>query len=165
MDEIANTTSMLLGIGLGLLVGAVLAVFVGALFLRLATRIVEGFSPGYGRACLISLAAMLASAATSFVIGTVIAMAIAPPAPGTSNTSGAALGAVLLLACSSLFGFLINAGAIHLLLKRPDGSGLSLGRSCLIGLLQMAFGLVAYALLAAVLIGLAVLIPALAGAS
>jgi hypothetical protein len=164
MDSAAYAGGMLIGFALMLLFGAVAFVLIGGLFLKLAVRIIEKFPLGYGRACLVALASGLASMIVSFIVGAVFGSVFGAAGAGEGNYGAVATSMLLAMGIGAVLGFLINAGAIHLLVKRPDGSALGFGRACLVGLLQMAFAMLLYGLLIVVMLGISGLfMPAVFG--
>lgn len=141
----------LMGLGMGMgvvLVGTVVGVFAGALILMLAVRLVERFTPPFGRAVLVMLACMGALFAVNAVL------AAAGLAGGMGGFAGGYLtpGRLLMLVVD----FLVAAWVVQRLLKLPSGERMTYGRVCLIMLVQYAIGLglgIVFGLAAAVLFG------------
>lgn len=164
MDSAAYAGGMLIGFALMFLFLAVAGVLLGGLFLKLAVKLIEKFPLGYGRACLVAFVSGLASMIVSFIVSMVLAFAFGATGASEDNYGAVATSMLLSMGIGAVLGFLINAGAIHLLVKRPDGSDLGFGRACLVSLLQLLFALVVYLLLVAILMGISGLfMPAIFG--
>lgn len=127
----------------GTLVALVFGVLLGALFLRWSVRILQGFSPTYGRALLAVLATMLAGIALSFILafGMMAAGLLDVTAVGEAPTPEALTSLLVAQAtmgvANFVFGLLLTALFVHLLIPQPDGSRIGYGRSILVALLYM----------------------------
>ncbi len=127
------------GLLVGFLVMVLVGVLLGALILKFIIKLLEKFSPSYGRSVLVVILASVAG----FVVYVVLAMLMVGTGAATMDPNdqaamaamaGASLGAMGL----SLVAYLvIYAAAIHLLVKRPDGSAYGFGRALLASLLYM----------------------------
>ena len=127
------------GLLVGFLVMAVVGVLIGALILKFVIKLLEKFSPSYGKSVLVVILAGVAG----FVVYVVLAMLMVGTGAATMDPNdqaamaamaGASFGAMGLSLVAYL---LIYAGAIHLLVKRPDGSAYGFGRALLASLLYM----------------------------
>ena len=133
---------------IGLIVGALLLVFVGGALLRLCVRWVGGFTPGYWRSCLAVLVASLASFALQFALGFLV-MRVALGSDGM--LPGGPLSILLAVGGMAISAF-AAAVAVHVFLRRPDGSALSFGRSFGAAALGLVLGTVLYLACAAALV-------------
>ena len=127
----------------GMLVAVVFGVLLGALFLRWSVRILQGFSPSYGRALLTVFTTMIAGIALSFVLAfglmaaglldvTAVGQTPTPEALTSLLVAQATLGVINFIA-----GLLLTALFVNLLIQQPDGSRIGFGRSVLVALLYM----------------------------
>lgn len=125
------------GVLVGVLVLMVVGVLIGALILKFIVKLLEKFSPSYGKSVLVVFLAGVAS----FVVYMVLAMVMVGGGAATMDPNdqaamaaiaGASLGA---MALSLVAYVLLYAGALHLLVKRPDGSAYGFGRASLAALL------------------------------
>ena len=144
--------------------GAMLLVFVvffvlflllGGLILKFSVKLIEKFSPSYGRSVLtVFLAGII-----SFVVSIILAMVFGLGAAGMgaagadSEAAMASMGlmSILINLVSAAIGFVVMAFSINLLIKRPDGSAMGFGRACLISLLYMAVMVVLFVIVGIVL--------------
>ena len=133
---------------IGLVVGALLLVFVGGALLRLAVRWVGGFAPGYWRSCLAVLAASMASFALQVGLGFLVMRVLL----GSDGMLPGGPLSILLAAAGAVISMFVTAGAVHLLLRRPDGSALSIARSLGAAALAIVLGIVLYVVCVAALI-------------
>lgn len=146
----------------GAAVGAMLLVFIvfvvfylliGGLILKFSVKLIEKFSPSYGRSMLTVLLASIVSFVVSIVLALVFGAGAAGLAGNDAEAAMASMGAVSILA--NLFGFaigfLVMAFSINLLIKRPDGSALGFGRACLVSLLYTAVMVVLFVIVGIVL--------------
>ncbi|TNJ35603.1 hypothetical protein [Arenimonas terrae] len=130
----------------GMLVGFLVAAIIGLLFaglvLKFSVRLVEGFSPGYGRSLLV----VFLAAVTGFIVNVVTTMVLgvgtnmaAMGADADPAAAMAAMGSSMLLVwgISLVAGLVINAAFINLLIKHPDGRAIGFGRSLLVALLYL----------------------------
>jgi hypothetical protein len=132
----------------GLAVGLALTVVVGGALLMLAVRWIGGFRPGYARSCGVALLGL--------VLGTLLQLALAYLVRATVMPylgGGLALSVVLLFA-----GIAISVGVtavlVRVLLPKPDGSLLSLGRALGASAVAGAMGLAIYALVVGVMLAM-----------
>jgi hypothetical protein len=117
----------------------VVGVLFGALVLKFIIKLLEKFSPSYGRSVLVVILASV----VGFVVYVVLAMLLvgtggAMMDPNDQAAMAAVAGKSLMAMGLSLVAYLlIYAGAIHLLVKRPDGSAYGFGRGLLASLLYL----------------------------
>lgn len=131
----------MLGAGMlvGLLVMAVVGVLFGALVLKFIIKLLEKFAPSYGRSVLV----VIAAGVVGFIVYMVLAFLMvgtggAMVDPNDQAAMAAMAGKSLIAMGLSLVSYLaIYAGAIHLLVKRPDGRAYGFGRALLASLLYM----------------------------
>jgi hypothetical protein len=131
----------MLGVGMlvGLLVVAVIGALFGALILKFIIKLLEKFAPSFGRSLLV----VVVAGAVGFVAYMLLAVAMvgtggAMVDPNDQAAMAAMAGKSLMAMGLSLVAyFLIYAGAIHLLVKRPDGGAYGFGRALLASLLYM----------------------------
>ena len=140
---------MAAAVGIGILVGVlfavVVAVLIGGLFLRWSVRILQGFSPGYGRSVLVVLVTMIAGFVASVVlVGVLVAAGMYDPsaimlgAEPDPQALAAMMGAQAALSIGNLvFGLLLTALFVNLMIRMPDGSAIGFGRSLLVALLYL----------------------------
>jgi hypothetical protein len=95
----------------GGLIGIVIAIFIAAGVLLVATRLVAGFFANYWRMCLVVIVAGIASWVVAMVLGFVVGHGL--------------LGRIVNL----VVGVLIGAFFLNLLVKRPDGAPIGFGRA------------------------------------
>lgn len=137
--------AFVIGAVIGFVIGLAVGGSIGALLLMLATRIVVKFVPKFRRAFGTVVASAVVSVAISFVLGAVIGVAghAAGVSTATIKLVGFPVGAVI--------GFLVAAGFIRLIIRRPDGGMLPWGRCFLTALVNALFGLALMALALGVL--------------
>lgn len=117
----------------------VVGVLLGALILKFVIRLLEKFSPSYGRSILVVILAGIAG----FVVYMVLAVLMvgvggAMADPNDPAAAMAMMGPMFATMGISLVAYLlIYAGAIHLLVKRPDGASYGFGRALLASLLYI----------------------------
>ena len=127
----------------GLLVAVVFGVLLGALFLRWAVRILQGFNPTYGRALLTVVVTMFAGFALSFIVafGLMAAGLLDVTAVGQNPTPEALTSLLVAQATMGVINFvaglLLTALFVNLLIQQPDGSRIGFGRSVLVALLYL----------------------------
>ena len=142
----------------GLVVAVVFGVLIGALFLRWSVRILQGFSPGYGRSMLVVFVTMIAGFALSFILAFVLMSAgiFDMSALGTSpdpQALASMMTAQLAISVGNLvIGLLLTGLFVHLMIVQPDGSKIGFGRSVLVALLYMLMMFVFVFVLALILV-------------
>lgn len=153
-------------IGMLVLVVALLAlvfgVLIGGLFLRWSVRLLQDFSPGYGRSLLVVLAATV----SGFILSVVLILMLGLGDPAEMAALGSNPDPQLLAemmgkqALVSLVNFVLGLGLValfvHLLIRQPDGSAIGFGRALLIALLYVLMAvvlMVVCAIVLAVLLG------------
>lgn len=127
---------------IGQLLGATVAIGVGALVVQFATEKIANFKPPYGTTFLASLIGYLANYAISFIVGFVIV-----------TTKGQVSGMVSLLLL--VISFFVQATFYSFMLKSPDGVTLGYGRACIVSIIQL--------IIAALMIGVVLMMLAGAG--
>lgn len=95
----------------GALIGIVIAIFIAAGVLLLATRLVAGFFANYWRMCLV----VVVSGVISWIVGMLLAFVLG------HGLFGRGINLVI--------GVLIGAYFLNMLVKRPDGAPIGYGRS------------------------------------
>jgi hypothetical protein len=143
---------------IGLVVGAMLLVFVGGAVLRLSVRWVGGFAPGYWRSCLAVLVASIASFALQMGLGFVVMRVLI----GSDGMLPGGPLSYLLAAAGTAISAFVTAAAVHLLLRRQDGSALSITRSLGAAMLAIVLGIALYVACAIALILVVGGVPGLA---
>ena len=131
--------------GVGVVV--IVALLIGAMFLRLATRIVAGFTPSYGMACGAIILSIGASILIGIVVGVVQAGNGGQPSAGLSLIS--LLVSLVVHAC--IYGTMLRDGTM------PIGAG----KGCLVNIVQAILGIVAAVCLVVICIAAGVSLPAL----
>ena len=118
----------MLGMGFGImLVGLLVAVIVGALILMLAVKLVEKFTPNFGKAIVTTLALFGAMIVVHFVLGLLFG------ALGLMTFGVFGVAQVLILVAN----FLVSAWVIQKLI----GGSMSYGRACLVTLVEYAISI------------------------
>ncbi len=165
MENIAALGGMLVVVfGVMLVVG----LLVGGLVLKFTVRLLQSFSPGYGKSVLVvflaGVAGFVVNIALSMVMGVgSSAMMAGGDEAAMASAMAASLGAMAISLVASLF---ITALFVNLLIKQPDGQAIGFGRSCLVSLLYLVV-MVVLAIIASVVLGLVIGLGAagLAGAA
>ena len=117
----------MMGMGFGITLVALLVAIIGsALILMLAVKLVEKFTPGFGKAIVTTLALFGALIVVHFVLGLLFG------ALGLMTFGVFGLAQVLILVAN----FLVSAWVIQKLI----GVGMSYGRACLVTLVEYAIG-------------------------
>jgi hypothetical protein len=106
------------------LVMLLVAIAVGAAIIMLATRIVAGFTPKFLTAAIAAVVETIAAGVISYVLNMVLG------AGGLSS----------LLALVIVF--VAYAAILNALVKRPDGSQMGFGKSCLVTLVEIIIEIV-----------------------
>lgn len=138
MEQMAALGGMILVV---FAVMMVLGLLVGGLVLKFSVRLLQGFSPGYGKSILVVFLAGVAGAIINIVLTMVMGVGAGmgdPPAMGNEAAmAGAMVASLGVLAVSLLAALFITAFFINLLIKSPDGQAIGFGRSCLVSLLYL----------------------------
>lgn len=133
------------GVLFGTLLFLVVMLVVAAFILKLSVRMVEGFSPGFGR----SLATVALAAVIGFVANIIVSMAFgvggmagmgldgSDPEAAAAAMASAGMAMMGVMVVSLALGWLINAFCVNLLLRHPDGRAIGFGRSLLVSLLYL----------------------------
>ena len=130
----------MMGLGFGIiLVCLVVGIVVGALILMLAVKLVEKFTPSFGKAIVTTLAIFSAMIVVHFVLGLLFG------ALGLMTFGVFGVAQVLILVAN----FLVSAWVIQKLI----GIGMSYGRACLVALIEYAIS-IAIGLVLALIAGL-----------
>ena len=126
---------------------------VGGVVLKFSVKLIEKFSPSFGRSVL----AVLLAGIVSFVASIALALAFGLGGAGLGSddpeAAMAAMGAASLMAnlISFAISFVAMAFAVNLLIKQPDGASLGFGRACLVSVLYMAVMIVLFVIVGIVL--------------
>lgn len=139
MEQMAALGGMILVIfAVVFVVGLLLA----GLVLKFSVRLLQGFSPGYGKSLLV----VFLAGVVGFIINVVLTMVMgvggggmdpAAISSGEAAMAGAMMASLGVMAISLLASLFINAFFINLLIKAPDGRAIGYGRACLIALLYL----------------------------
>lgn len=146
------------------LLALVFGVLIGGLFLRWSVRMLQDFSPGYGRSLLVVLAATLSGLLVAVVLSLMLGLGdpSAMAALGANPDPDVLAEMMRKQALVSLVNFVLGIGLtalfVHLMIRQPDGSAIGFGRALLVALVYL---LMAIALMVLVAIILAVLLGAL----
>ncbi|MBW8369184.1 MAG: hypothetical protein K0M70_15170 [Arenimonas sp.] len=153
MEQLAAFGGMILVV---LAVMVVLGLLLGGLVLKVTVRLLQGFSPSFGKSVLVVFLAGVAGFVVNIVlsmvmgVGSNMAMAGADEA-AMAGAMMASLGAMAISLLASLF---ITALFVNLMIQQPTGQPIGYGRSCLISLLYLVvmvvIGIVASIVLALV---------------
>ncbi|MFY2763248.1 hypothetical protein [Arenimonas sp. MALMAid1274] len=151
------------------LVAFVLGLLIGGLVLKFSVRLIESFSPGYGKSVLV----VFLAGVVGFVINIIVAMVMGVGATAASQAASAdptmagagammaSLGASAISLVASLF---VSAFFINLIIKHPDGRAIGYGRSCLVALLYLVV-MVVIAIVASIGLGILMAMLGLGAAS
>jgi len=117
----------------------VVGVLIGGLVLKFTVRMLQSFSPGYGKSVLVVLLAGVAGLVVNVVLSMAMgvgnsAMMAGGDQAAMAGAMMASLGATAISLVASLF---ITAFFVNLLIKQPDGQAIGFGRSCLVSLLYL----------------------------
>ena len=122
-DVMSTSFAALAGMGLvGLLVGMVVYILVGALILSVAFRLVIGFMPSYMRAIGAVVLTWIGAIVVSLILRLILPM-----------------GAGSFLSLAALF--LIGAAVVNYLLLAADGRQIGFGKACVVQLIYMVIGI------------------------
>ena len=136
MEQMAAFGGMILGVLAVAMLGSLL---IGGLVLKFTVRLLQGFSPGYGKSVLVVFLAGVAG----FIVNIVLSMAMGVGSNAAmmggdeaamASAMAASLGAMAISLVLSLF---ITAFFVNLMIKQPDGQAIGFGRSCLVALLYL----------------------------
>lgn len=137
MEQMAALGGMILVIFAVLFVVGLL---IAGLVLKFCVRLLQGFSPGYGKSLLV----VFLAGVVGFVINIVLSMVMGPGmgdpsamAGGEAAMAGAMMASLGAMAVSLLASLFVTAFFINLLVKAPDGREIGYGRSCLVSLLYL----------------------------
>ena len=117
----------------------VVGLLLGGLVLKFTVRLLQGFSPGFGKSVLVVFLAGVAG----FIVNIVLSMAMGVGSNAAmmggdeaamASARAASLGAMAISLVLSLF---ITAFFVNLMIKQPDGQAIGFGRSCLVALLYL----------------------------
>ncbi|PZO10565.1 MAG: hypothetical protein DCF27_02760 [Lysobacteraceae bacterium] len=117
----------------------VLGLLLGGLVLKVTVRLLQGFSPGFGKSVLV----VFLAGVVAFVINVVLSMAMgvgnnmAMAGADEAALAGAMMASLGAMAISLLASLFITALFVNLLIKQPTGQPIGYGRSCLISLLYL----------------------------
>ncbi|HQZ32507.1 MAG TPA: hypothetical protein PLG89_11670 [Arenimonas sp.] len=166
MEQMAAFGGMIL---VAMLVMGVAGLLIGGLVLKFTVRLLQGFSPGYGKSVLVVFLAMVAGFVVNIVLTMVMGVgsnAAAMAGGDEAAMAGAMMASLGLMGISLLASLFITALFVNLLIKQPDGQAIGYGRSCLVSLLYLVV-MVVLAIIASVVLGLVIGLGAagLAGAA
>jgi hypothetical protein len=154
MEQMAAFGGMIL---VALAVMLVVGLLFGGLVLKFTVRLLQGFSPGYGKSVLVVFLAMVAGFVVNIILSMV--MGVGDNAALMSGDEAAVAGALMaslgLLAISLLASLFITAFFVNLLIKQPDGQAIGFGRSCLVALLYLVV-MVVVTIIASVVLGIVI---------
>ena len=162
MEQMAAFGGLILVAMLGM---AVVGLLLGGLILKFSVRLLQSFSPGYGKSVLVVFLAMVAG----FVLNIILTMAMgagnnAALMSGDEAAAAAALmGSLGVMAVGLVGSLFITALFVNLLIKQPDGQAIGYGRSCLIALLYLVV-MVVLTIIASVVLGIVIGAAGMAGA-
>jgi hypothetical protein len=156
MEQMAALGGMILVI---FAVMMVLGLLIGGLVLKFSVRLLQGFSPSYGKSILV----VFLSGVAGFIINIVLTMVMGvgagmgdPSAMGNEAAmAGAMMASLGVMAISLLAALFITAFFINLLIKSPTGQAIGYGRSCLVSLLYLV-AMVVLGIVASIVIGIIV---------
>ena len=137
----------------------------GGLVLKFSVRLLQSFSPGYGKSVLVVFLAMVAG----FVLNIILTMAMgagnnaALMSGDEAAAAAAVMGSLGVMAVGLVGSLFITALFVNLLIKQPDGQAIGYGRSCLIALLYLVV-MVVLTIIASVVLGIVIGAAGMAGA-
>ncbi len=118
---------------------AIAGLLFAGLVLKVTVKLLQGFSPGYGKSLLVVFLATLAG----FAINTLLSLAMgvggnaAMMAGDEAAMAGAMMASMGVLGIGLVASLFITAFFVNLLIKQPDGQAIGFGRSCLVSLLYL----------------------------
>lgn len=138
MEQMAALGGMILVV---FAVMMVLGLLVGGLILKFSVRLLQGFSPGYGKSVLVVFLAGVAGFIINLVLTMVMGVGAGMGDPAAMGNEAAMAGAMMaslgIMGVSLLAALFITAFFINLLIKSPTGQAIGYGRSCLVSLLYL----------------------------
>lgn len=154
MEQMAALGGMILVV---FVVMMVLGLLVGGLVLKFCVRLLQGFSPGYGKSVLV----VFLSGVAAFIIQMVLSVAFGigggmadPSAMGNEAAmAGMMMASLGIMGGSLLAALFITAFFINLMIKSPTGQAIGYGRSCLVSLLYLVV-MVVLGIVASIVIGI-----------
>jgi len=162
MDSGFISREAIIGMVVAFLVGLAVAIAVGGLLLRLAVQWIGRFTPGYWRCVGVVLAAGVVGATLNFALAAVLRFGT-PQAAIALGGGMPGMGAAI---AYSLVGFaiavVVNALAVQLLLRPPEGGTLPFARALGIAAAYVGMGLALYFACIAVLLVLLGGVPGVA---
>lgn len=165
MEQMAALGGMILLVMAVMLVGGLL---LGGLVIKFTVRLLQGFSPSYGKSVLVVFLAMVAGFVLNIVLTMVMGVGSNAAMMGGDEAAmaGAMMASLGLMAISLVASLFITAFFVNLLIKQPDGQAIGFGRSCLVSLLYLVV-MVVLAIVASLVVGLVIGIGAagMAGAA
>ena len=120
----------------------VLGLLVGGLVLKFSVRVLQGFSPSYGKSVLVVFLAGVAGFIVQIVLTMVMGLGAGMGDPAAMAGNEAAMAGMLMaslgvMAATLLVALFVTALLINLIIKAPDGQAIGYGRSCLVSLLYL----------------------------
>ncbi|HEU0152281.1 MAG TPA: hypothetical protein VFQ84_02925 [Arenimonas sp.] len=137
MEQMAALGGMILVI---FAVAMVVGLLVAGLILKFSVRLLQGFSPGFGKSVLVVFLAGVVGFIINIVLASVVGSGMPDPSVmGTDEAAmaGAMMGSLGVMAIGLVASLFINAFFINLMIKAPDGQAIGYGRSCLVALLYL----------------------------
>ena len=123
---------------IGMLIGATVGALIGAVFVRLATRMVAGFTPPFGTSWLAAYLGFAASIIIVFVAGISL---------GASRGHVDASANILLM----VIGFFVQAAIYGSLLKHPESGPIGFGKACLVSIVQLVAAAIIFGIIALII--------------
>lgn len=136
MEQMAAFGGMILVVLAVMMLGGLL---IGGLVLKFTVRLLQGFSPSYGKSVLVVFLAMVVGFVVNLVLSMVMGAGSAAAMSGGDEAAMAGMMAAQLgvMAVSLVASLFITAFFVNLLIKQPDGQAIGFGRSCLVSLLYL----------------------------
>ena len=162
MEQMAAFGGLIL---VAMLVMVVVGLLLGGLILKFCVRILQSFSPGYGKSVLVVFLSMVAG----FVLNIILTMAMgagnnaALMSGDEAAAAAAVMGSLGVMAVGLVGSLFITALFVNLLIKQPDGQPIGYGRSCLVALLYLIV-MVVLTIIASVVLGIVIGAAGMAGA-
>lgn len=156
MEQLAAFGGMIF---VAMAVMVVLGLLFGGLVLKFTVRLLQRFSPGYGKSVLV----VFLAGGTGFVLNLLLSMAMGVGSNAAlmggdeAAMAGAMMAGLGLMAISLLASVFITAFFVNLMIRQPGGQAIGYGRSCLVALLYLVVMVVLaviLSLVAGVVIGL-----------
>lgn len=130
-EALGYLSSQIIGAGIGALIGAI--------FIRVATKIAAGFTPTYGTAYLAAFFGYTASVFSIFIAGIIF---------GLSDQTANGSSVILMM----IIGFFVQAGVYSLVLNHPDTGNITFGQACLVSFIQIVMTLLIVGIVAIIAI-------------